>query len=154
MKRGGNRQFFKDHVCPLPPPPRMGYKQMSSILAGWPIAPSYMSPNAGGGRGELRGLSQWVQLWTWSPNKLRRSNSAFNLCLVKNVQTVGYLLYKRWWYIFFLLCGEIFYLFLGTHILKWRWICEDTKMMWTCWVLEREWYISKDNWRIFDLDAL
>ncbi len=29
----------------------------------WPIAPSYRSPNAGGG-GELRGLSQWVQLYT------------------------------------------------------------------------------------------
>ncbi len=31
------------------------------VYLGWPIAPSYMSPNAGGG-GELRGLSQWVQL--------------------------------------------------------------------------------------------
>ncbi len=30
---------------------------------GWPTAPSYMSPNAGGGR-ELRGLSLWVQLYT------------------------------------------------------------------------------------------
>ncbi len=28
----------------------------------------------------LRGLSQWVQLCTWSPNKLWRSNSIFNLC--------------------------------------------------------------------------
>jgi hypothetical protein len=33
-----------------------------------------MSPNAGGGGG-VRGLSQWVQLCTWSPNKLWRSNS-------------------------------------------------------------------------------
>ncbi len=35
-----------------------------------------------GGREELRGLSQWgtVQLCTWSPNKLWRSNSIFNLC--------------------------------------------------------------------------
>jgi hypothetical protein len=39
-----------------------GYKEMSSILAAWPIAPSYMSPNTGGG-GELRGLSQWEQLY-------------------------------------------------------------------------------------------
>jgi hypothetical protein len=31
----------------------------------------------GGGRG----LSKWVQLWTWSPNKLWRSISIFNLCL-------------------------------------------------------------------------
>ncbi len=40
-----------------------GYKEMSS--AGWPIAPLYMSPNAGrrsGGR--LRGLSLWAQLYT------------------------------------------------------------------------------------------
>ncbi len=45
---------------------------------GWPIAPSYMSPNAGRGGGGLRGLS-WVQLCTRSPNKLWRSNSIFNL---------------------------------------------------------------------------
>ncbi len=32
-----------------------------------------MNPNAGGGG--LRGLSQWVQLGTWRPNKLWRSNS-------------------------------------------------------------------------------
>jgi hypothetical protein len=36
-----------------------------------------MSPNTGG-RGELRGLSQRVQLCTWSPNELWRSNSIFN----------------------------------------------------------------------------
>jgi hypothetical protein len=30
----------------------VGYKDMSPILAGhWPIVPSYMSPNEGGGRG-------------------------------------------------------------------------------------------------------
>jgi hypothetical protein len=28
------------------------------------------------------GLSQWVQLCTWSPNKLWRSNYIFNLCLL------------------------------------------------------------------------
>ncbi len=28
-----------------------------------------------GGGGELRGISQWVQLFTWSPNKLKRSYS-------------------------------------------------------------------------------
>ncbi len=33
------------------------------VYLGWPIAPSYMSPNARGG-GELLGLSQWVQLYT------------------------------------------------------------------------------------------
>ncbi len=47
-----------------------GHKKMSSIL-GWPITPSYMSPNAnwGGTTGA------WVQLCTWSTNKLWRSNS-------------------------------------------------------------------------------
>ncbi len=44
----------------------------------WPIASSYLSPNAGEGGG-LRALSQWVQLCTCSPNKLWRSNSIFNL---------------------------------------------------------------------------
>jgi hypothetical protein len=37
--------------------------QTDVVYLGWPIAPSYMSPSAGGG-GELRGLSQWVQLYT------------------------------------------------------------------------------------------
>ncbi len=39
--------------------------QRDVVYLGWPIAPSNMSPNAGGG-GELRGLSQWVQLYTGS----------------------------------------------------------------------------------------
>ncbi len=42
-----------------------------------PIAPSYTNPNAGGGG--LRGLS-CVHHVTWSPNKLWRSTSIFNLC--------------------------------------------------------------------------
>ncbi len=33
----------------------------------------------GGGGGCLRGLSQWVQLCTWRPNKLWRTNSVLNL---------------------------------------------------------------------------
>ncbi len=35
--------------------------------------------NAWGGGEGLWGLSQWVQLYTWSPNKLWRSNSILNL---------------------------------------------------------------------------
>ncbi len=31
--------------------------------------------------GGWRSLSQWVQLCTWSPNKLWRYNSIFNICL-------------------------------------------------------------------------
>jgi hypothetical protein len=38
------------------------------------------------GRGELRGLSQWVQLCTWSPNTLWRSNSRFNLWLKPTIK--------------------------------------------------------------------
>ncbi len=45
--------------------------QRDVVHLGWPIAPSYMSPNAGDG-GRLRGLSQRVQLCTLSPNKLWR----------------------------------------------------------------------------------
>ncbi len=40
-----------------------------------------MSPNAGEGRGELRGFRQGVQLCTWGLTKLWRSNSIFNLLL-------------------------------------------------------------------------
>ncbi len=40
--------------------------QRDVVYLWWPIAPSYMKPNEGGG-GELRGLSHWVQLYTWSP---------------------------------------------------------------------------------------
>ncbi len=36
--------------------------QRDVVYLGWPIAPSYMSPNAG--EGGWRGLSQWVQLCT------------------------------------------------------------------------------------------
>jgi hypothetical protein len=59
--------------------------QRDVVYLGWPRAPSYMSPNAGrpggGGGGGLRSLGQWVQLCTWSPNKLwLRSNSIFDLC--------------------------------------------------------------------------
>jgi hypothetical protein len=51
--------------------------QWDVVYLGWPTAPSYIRPNAGDGG--LRGFSQWVQLCTWSPNKLWRSNSTFNL---------------------------------------------------------------------------
>ncbi len=69
--------YSYSHVDPPPPPPPRGL-QRDVVYLGWPIAPSYVSPNAGGGR-ELRRLSQWVQLCTWSPNKRWRSNSIFNL---------------------------------------------------------------------------
>ncbi len=54
------------HKNLLPLSPSRGYKEMTSILHGWPIALSYMSPNAGEGR--LRGLSQWVKMCSWSQN--------------------------------------------------------------------------------------
>ncbi len=40
-----------------------GWLQRDVAYLAWPIAPSYMSPNEGGGRG-LQGLSQWEQLYT------------------------------------------------------------------------------------------
>jgi hypothetical protein len=61
-----------------------GYKEISRdiVYLGWPIAPLYMSPNAG-----MRGVSQWVKLCTWSPNKLWRSNSIFNLWFLTYTNT-------------------------------------------------------------------
>jgi hypothetical protein len=38
--------------------------QRDVVYLCWPIAPSYMSPNAGGWGGEMRGLSQWVKQCT------------------------------------------------------------------------------------------
>jgi hypothetical protein len=44
-----------------------GYKEMSLYL-GWPIEPLVYVPKCGeGGGGELRGLSQWVLLFTGAP---------------------------------------------------------------------------------------
>ncbi len=47
-----------------------GYKEMSSVLADqWPIAPSYMSPNAGeGGRGGVAGFQPMSTAVHRSPN--------------------------------------------------------------------------------------
>ncbi len=66
--------------------------QRDVVYLGWPMAPAYMSPNAGG-EGGIAGSqpmsSIWalcaqlysVQLYTWSPNKLWRYNSIFDLWL-------------------------------------------------------------------------
>ncbi len=47
-----------------------------AVYRGWPIAHSYIIPNAGG-KGELRGLRQWVQLYTGA-----QKNSIFNLWFI------------------------------------------------------------------------
>ncbi len=47
------------------------------------------------GGGGLRGLSQWVQLCSWNPNELWRSNSIFNLTYVC---TFRYWTGAVWWY--------------------------------------------------------
>ncbi len=56
--------------------------QRDVVYICWPIAPLIYEAQCGG-KGGLRGLSQWVQLCTyhvtWSPNKLWRSTSIFNL---------------------------------------------------------------------------
>jgi hypothetical protein len=67
-------------VGPFCPPIASRGSQRDVVYLGWPIAPSYMSPNAG--RGRVAGFQPMsIQLCTWSPNKLRRSNSIFNLRL-------------------------------------------------------------------------
>ncbi len=55
-----------------------GHKEMSSVFADQQPPRIWAQMR---GRGDLRGLSQWVQLCTWRLNKLWRSNSIFNLCL-------------------------------------------------------------------------
>ncbi len=49
------------HFCISPSVPARSSKR-DVVYLGWLIAPSYMSPNEGGG-GESRGLSLWVQLY-------------------------------------------------------------------------------------------
>ncbi len=46
------------------------------------------------GRVELRGLSQWVHLYTWNPNKFWRSNSIFKLYTAKKENRI-FLTYKE-----------------------------------------------------------
>ncbi len=55
--------------------------QRDVVYLCWPIAPSYMSPNAGGSWGELRGLSQWVQLYTGAQINFRDLTSWRHRCL-------------------------------------------------------------------------
>ncbi len=73
---GGGRGEYLHYSCAAA---RRG-SQRDVVHLGLPRAPSYKSPNDAGGGG-VRGLSQWVQLCIWSPNKLWRSNSIFNLWL-------------------------------------------------------------------------
>jgi hypothetical protein len=55
--------------------------QRDVVYLGWPIAPSYMSPNAGGvGGGGIVGSQPMSTAVHRSPNKLWRSNSIFKWC--------------------------------------------------------------------------
>jgi hypothetical protein len=67
---------------PLRECPR-GLQRDVVYLGGWPIAPSYTSPNAGGWGGGGCGVSGYeyscAHHVNWSPNKLWRSTSIFNL---------------------------------------------------------------------------
>ncbi len=54
--------------------------QRDVVYLGWPTAPSYMRSNAGGW-GELRRLSQWVQLYTGAQINFEKDlTPIFNLC--------------------------------------------------------------------------
>jgi hypothetical protein len=60
-------QIFLKTALPFKENPSIGItvsqrSQRDVFYLGWPIAPLYMSPNAGGEG--LLGLSQWVQLYT------------------------------------------------------------------------------------------
>ncbi len=54
--------------------------QRDVVNLGRPIAPSYMSPNEGGGDAGPQPMSTALHR---SPNKLKRSNSIFNLCFYR-----------------------------------------------------------------------
>ncbi len=52
--------------------------QRDVVYLGWPVTNSAPRTRIWAqrlGEGGMRGFSQWVQLYTWSPNKLWRSNS-------------------------------------------------------------------------------
>ncbi len=53
-------------------------KQKDVVYLGWPTAPLLYEPKCGIWWGDA-GLSQLVQLCTWSPNNLWRCNSKFNI---------------------------------------------------------------------------
>ncbi len=53
-------------------------RDVSVVYLGWPIAPSNMSPNAGRGE-KLRGLRQWVHLYTGAQIKFGDLYSKFNI---------------------------------------------------------------------------
>ncbi len=87
-KHKGNRENQSCETIALPIPPTSwprgrgtgggGVDTKQVVYLGWPMAPSYMSPNAGW-VGELRRSQPMSTAVHRSPNKLWRSNSIFNL---------------------------------------------------------------------------
>ncbi len=79
---GGGRSFEECSRIDAP----NGRLQRDVVYLGWPIATSYMIPNAGVRGGELRGLSQWVQLCTGTQINFGDLHySIFNLWLLHNI---------------------------------------------------------------------
>ncbi len=122
--------------------------QRDVVYLGWLIAPSYMSPNAGG---ELRGVSQRVQLYTWSRNILWRSNTIFNLWSESCILKVKYVMFYTWLFSCFLVFQEVKNLS-GSRVDEWldRYIPQfftirkvsqqGTKTLWCCCL-----YLIKSN---------
>ncbi len=86
-------------MCSQPSHTVQEYNALVNFV-GWPIAPSYMSPNAGGG------VSANEYSCHRSPNKLWRSISIFNLCFLQtrkvedprfNTNRMGLSLYVYIW---------------------------------------------------------
>jgi hypothetical protein len=71
--------------------------QRDVVYLGWPIAPSYMSPNAGVEGRELRGLSQWVQLCTCSPINFRYLTLYLTYTVKNFYEIPGFILTKPSW---------------------------------------------------------
>ncbi len=60
--------------------------QIDVVYLCWPIAPSYTSPSAGGGGFRVSANEySCAHHVTWSPNKLLRSTSIFNLCHISEI---------------------------------------------------------------------
>jgi hypothetical protein len=70
--------------CGASIPPCTYIVQRDVVYLSWPRAPSYMSSNAGGGK-ELRGISQWVQLYTGAQINFGDLTS-YLTCLLYSVQ--------------------------------------------------------------------
>ncbi len=81
-RQGSSHLFFSNHkIRTLHDSGLLTALTKGVVYLCWPIAPSYTSPNTGGGGGCGVSANEYscAHNVTWSPNKLWRSTSIFNL---------------------------------------------------------------------------